>query len=724
MNERLSRRHIVLLGIGHTNAHVLRMWRMNRIPDTDLTCISDYTKATYSGMLPALLAGQISPAEMEIDLVKLCSSAGARLITDRVTGIDQAGNRVLFADRPAVPFDVLSIGIGSTAGMDDVSVEGDSLIMIKPMQTFMARMAKALDQVVNDAGDPIRITVVGGGVAGIEITCCLPAFVESATGRKLNLRLVTRSEKILPEIEDRTRQLVANELQRRGVDVVSGRSVQTVKPGQICMDDGSQFESDLVIWAVSAVPQALTSELGLPLDDRGFLATDHYLRCQSTENIFAVGDSGTILDAGLPKAGVYAVRQGPVLWRNIRRLLDGDALERYEPQRSFMRLINLGDGRAIGQWKGRAFSGRWVMWLKDWIDSRFMQKFEVVPMSDDSATGDESAGEMQCRGCGCKLGADVLESALASEEGIPLEDAAEISGSEDSPLLASTDFFSSPVGDAFLAGRIAALHSASDLVASGCSVEKALANVVLPEGDSQAQHQALQDLLSGARREFDLMGASIVGGHTIVGPRMEIGFTVIGRPLGKSVLRKGSLQKGDQLYLTKPIGIGVLLAAQMRSLCPALAYESLLDAMLQPQHPLARIVADVGIDAGTDITGFGLAGHLVEMLSESAVSAEISLDNVPTLPGAAELVDEGVASSLAPDNRRAERFLSISDDLRGRSAFSLLFDPQTCGGLLLGVSAAEEANLLRAVSAAGLPEPTWIGCVSEQVNSPKPLSVR
>ncbi len=189
--------------------------------------------------------------------------------------------------------------------------------------------------------------------------------------------------------------------------------------------------------------------------------------------------------------------------------------------------------------------------------------------------------------------------------------------------MASTDFFSSPVDDAFLAGRIAALHSASDIIASGAGPTEALANVVLPDGDRLTQQRTLRDFLQGARREFDAMGASVVGGHTIVGPRMEIGFTVIGRPLGQSLVRKQNLKSGDHLYLTKPLGIGVLLAAQMRSICPADAYTSLLEAMFQQQHAFARIAVDLGIDAGTDVTGFGLIGHLIEMLTTSNVAAVI-----------------------------------------------------------------------------------------------------
>ncbi len=278
-------------------------------------------------------------------------------------------------------------------------------------------------------------------------------------------------------------------------------------------------------------------------------------------------------------------------------------------------------------------------------------------------------------------------------------------------LVASTDFFSSPVDDPYLAGRIAALHSASDIIATGAEVTQALANVVLPEGPRATQRRALSDFLVGARQEFEAMKASIVGGHTIVGPRMEIGFTVIGQALGDQLIRKRNLRVDDRLYLTKPLGIGVLLAAHMRSQCPAVGYASLLDAMLQRQHGLATVAVESGVDAGTDVTGFGLAGHLIEMLEASDLSAVIDLDAIPILASAAELCAAGIESSLAPENRKAESFIVVDDSIRHRPEYGLLFDPQTCGGLLLGVSEEQEAAFVQAVTAFGLPAPALIGRV-------------
>ena len=697
--DRLASRHVVLLGIGHTNAHLVRMWKMNPIADADLTCVSNFSLATYSGMLPAVLAGQKAPHEMQIDLVRLCASAGARLITNPVSGIDQVSNELLFQDRPAVAFDVLSIGVGSIANQDKIEIDGDSVVEIKPMQTFLPRLQQKLKQVMGRS-KTLNVVIVGGGVAGVEISCCVRGFLQQNAQRDFSITLVTRGDQILPEVVSSLRRRVKRQLHARGISIATGAGVTRVTNQAVELATGVRVEADLVIWATGATGPPLLTHLGLELESRGFIKTDQTLRVVSTSNIFAVGDTGTMIGEQIPKAGVYAVRQGPVLWENVQRQLSGRPLKRYRPQHSFLKLLNLGDGTAAGQWKSFSFSGRWALQLKDRIDSGFMEKYQVQSMESDAA-------EMQCRGCGCKLGTESLNAGLGL---VAAEDAACVGG-DGSGLVASTDFFSAPLDDPFLAGRIAAIHAASDIIASGAVPTEALANVVLPEGDAQSQERTLRDFMAGAKREFDLFGGRIVGGHTIVGPRMEAGFTVIGKTLGSQPIRKNKLKVGDRLFLTKPLGIGVLLAAHMRSQCRAAWYEQLIFTMLQPQIAWAHIASEIGITAGTDVTGFGLAGHLVEMLTSSRVGAELTLDRIPILDGVSESIAAGIESSLAPANFSVASHIVCPAMDSGNSRYRALFDPQTCGGLLFGVAADRCARFEQAARTVRMPVPVEIGRV-------------
>ncbi len=714
-DERACRRHVVLLGIGHTNAHVVRMWAMNPLPDTDLTCISDGGVATYSGFLPAVLAGQLPPEAMEIDLVRLCAAAGARLITDPVIGLDRQRNQLLFSERPPVPYDVLSVGIGSVPQMPTAGADAPSLVTIKPMRSFTGRLANAVERTSSQQG-PLTIVVVGGGTAGVEVAQCLPARLQSLTSADIHMTLVNRSRELMPGCAAGTSKRVQLQIESRGHTVLNDCSVDRIEIDSITLSNGDTLPASVVVWATGATAPDLLSEFDLPKDDGGFLLTENTLRSTSGDSIFAVGDTGTIQNETLPKAGVYAVRQGPILWDNIQRCLHDRALVAYEPQRSFLKLLNMGDGTAVGEWKGFSFSGRWVMKLKQRIDQKFMDMYQQLPemmaMPDD----------MPCRGCGCKLGGDVLEGALGTDNETTRDDATIIrAGSEESPqndILVTTDFFSAPFADAWLTGRVAAIHAASDLYAMGATPFAAEAIVVLPDGDQATQQKLLYDFQSGAAHEFERMGATITGGHTITGPRWEVGFSVFGRSIGTKLIRKRGLNPGDRLFLTKPLGSGILMAALMRGRCRHTDYQSMIDIMLRGNQGTARIAVDCGITTGTDITGFGLLGHLQEMLTHD-VRAVLKLDSVPMMPGTREATEQGIASSLLPANRCYLQNVQHNQ----AASVDLLLDPQTCGGLLLAVPATKTAEFLGQFAEHDLAAPADIGEVQSAVQGTSRITI-
>lgn len=711
MDSTLAHKHIVLLGIGHTNAHIVRKWLMSPIPGADLTCVTNHYVATYSGMLPAMLAGQIDSQAMEIDLVKLCSIASARLIKSDVVGLDLAKRKVLFTTRPPIDFDVLSIGIGSVPEASHIEISSKNALKIKPMQSFVARLLQAIDRLPSSRNE-LRIAIIGGGAAGVEIAFCLPNLVRKHSKQTVKVEIVTRTS-IMTDANARLAKLTQSQLHQKGIEITRG-SVVSVDDQEIRLSDGRTKAADIVVVATGATAPTLLSDLGLPTDPRGFLRTTSTLQTLADPSVFAVGDSGSIESCPTAKAGVYAVRQGPVLWENIQRYLDNKPLRQFSPQRAFLRLLNTGDGRAIGSWHRLAFSGHWVKRLKDWIDESFMEKYRPSPMQDSDP--------MQCKGCGCKLPAAPLTEALQEDgETFVAEDAASISA--DGKLVASTDFFSCPFDDPYVSGRIAAIHSASDIVASGACVTNAIANVVVPEGAARSQQAWLRQFMAGAKLEFSKMSATVVGGHTIVGPRAEAGFTVIGETHDMGC-NKNSLKAGDSLLLTKPLGTGVLMAAHMRGLCSAAAFDSLMQSMLTSQHEYVELIRKYAVQAVTDITGFGLVGHLLEMLDASRRTASIQLTRIPILSGAEELSRSGVQSSLLPDNLASAARAHAEEGVVSDSRFNLLFDPQTCGGLLISLPTPELELFSNAARAAGLSPPTAIGSISDADHSSKPLSIK
>ena len=264
---------VILLGIGHTNAHVLHRWREQPPRGARLTCVSNDAVSAYSGMLPGVLAGQYPPERMEIDLEQLCAAAGARLVIADVTGLDVTRRQLLFADRPPLPFDVLSIGVGSVPTVEGVEI-GDAtrLLPIKPMQTFLARLDERLRQAMDQRrGLPIRVAIVGGGAGGIELALCLPSHVRTLLGENAHLdqTVVSADERLVPGSLKGTGRRIQRVLTRRGVRLVAGRRVVGVEGGRLALDAGMTVEADVIVWATGAAAPPLLATLGLPTDARG-----------------------------------------------------------------------------------------------------------------------------------------------------------------------------------------------------------------------------------------------------------------------------------------------------------------------------------------------------------------------------------------------------------------------------------------------------------------------
>jgi selenide,water dikinase len=721
MHSSLPRHDVVLLGVGHTNAHVLRMWRMAPLSDCRLTCISDHDWATYSGMLPGTLAGLYPSERMQIDLVRLCAATGARLIRSRVIGLDREARRLLFDDRPPIPYDVLSVGIGSLPRNGGLATRDDTLLTIKPMQTFLDRLQARLTVLAKPATQrPLHLAVVGAGAGGVEICFCLPHYLRRNWPElRFDLRLIDRSG-VLNGAPARTAAAARRELAARGVELVLGREVRSAANGQVVLDDGTQLEVDAALWATTATAPPLLRRLGLATDDDGFLLTRGTLQTTSDDRVFAVGDSGTSAANRTPKAGVFAVRQGPVLWQNIQMLLKGEPCVEYLPQRGFLSLLATGDRRAILSYKGMTFHASWCWKLKDYIDSRFMNMYQDYrPMPGHDAQAEPAASTMRCTGCGGKVGGSVLSRVLDRLEIPPSphvlvgleapDDAAIVRMPEGRPVVATVDFFTAFLDDPYLVGRVAALNALSDVFAIGASPLAALAIATVPVGPERQQEQLLHELLAGGLEELRRAGATLAGGHTIEGPNVTIGFTVLADSMQGPPKLKGNLRAGDRLVLTKPLGTGILLAAHNQARLRAEWFDPLLRMLLAGNQRPAAIAHELGVQAITDVTGFGLAGHLLEMLRASGVGSELHLDRLPLLPGVAELVAEGVESTLAPANRAAQA--EIEDRRPGDppQAQSIIFDPQTSGGLLCGVAAANADALVSRLRGEGCPDATIIG---------------
>ena len=720
-------RDLVLVGAGHAHVQVLRRWMMVPVPAVRLTLVLDRPEAVYSGMVPGFVAGDYAAGELEIDAVPLARRARARVVLARATGIDPQARRVEIDGRPPLLYDLASLDFGSSVRGFELPGVAEHALATRPIRGFVDSLEARLAGLPGGDG-PARIGVVGGGAAGVELCFTLDARLR-AQGRRFELTLICETPELLPGRGRRLERRARREIEARGVRLFCGAQAERVGREELFLaGEQEPLAADLVVWATGAAPAPLGLDVRLPHDADGFVRVADTLEVAGCPGLFAAGDCAGIEGfPWVPKAGVYAVRQGPVLDANLRGALAGRRLRRYRPQKDFLALLNLGDRRALGEKRGWVAAGAAVWKLKDWIDRRFMRRFQVLDTAGAPA-GDfpspESMGmePMECGGCAAKLGAASLDAALARLDPPPADesvlvglaqpdDAAALALPGGSVLLATVDAFRAFCEDPWLVGRVAAVNALGDIFAKGGRPRHALALVTVPEADARGGEETLHQVLAGVRAALDPLGVSLVGGHTTRGPELFVGLSVTGDlPLGAGPLPLDGGCPGDALILSRPLGSGVLFAADMQGLAKGSWVGRLHASVVRSNQQAAEVARRFRATAATDVSGFGLAGHLGELLRASGVSARLCLDAVPAFPGVLDLLGRGVRSTYHAQNASVRDDLTFSSGADGARA-ELLFDPQTAGGLLFTVPAERAAEALEALHAVGDASAAQIGDV-------------
>ena len=751
----MNRNHIpvlkdlVLVGGGHAHVTVLKKLGMKPLPGVRVTLICRDLQAPYSGMLPGFIAGHYSFDEAYIDLVPLSRFAGARFFHDEVVGLETNNKRLICRDRPDVSYDVLSINVGSAPDISVVPGAAANVTPVKPIDGFVANWQSLCERVSARQGG-LRIGIVGAGAGGVELTLAVQYRLKELLAGKWpdnagpEFHLFTDADEILTTHNRFVRAKFRRVLSERKINVHTDHKVVEVRPGALQCANGATFELDEILWVTMARAQTWPAKAGLDVDEQGFIKINNTLESVSHPDIFAAGDIAHMVNHPRPKSGVFAVRQGPPLSANVRRKLLGRPLIPYFPQREFLSLISTGDKYAIASRSWWALEGRRVWNWKDWIDRRFMRKFNRLPdmeeevrhdiprgLIDKDAIKEISAIAMRCGGCGSKVGATVLENALAGLEPVSRDDvliglhepddAAVASVPAGKVMVHTVDAFRSFIDDPYIFGQVAANHALSDLYAMGAEPQTALAIVTVPYADEKKVEELLSQMLRGALKVLNETGTALVGGHTSEGEELSLGFSVNGLIERENILHKSGLGAGDRILLTKPIGTGTLFAADMRHKAKGPWIAAALASMLQSNQEAAGCLFAHGATACTDVTGFGLLGHLVEMIKPSHVDVELDLGAIPFLAGAEEMVAAGIFSSLQPENLRLRRAIQDVENASKDVRYPLIFDPQTSGGLLAGVPEERAQACLSELRNLGYTRTAIIGRVLPEGDQLEPV---
>ena len=741
---------LVLIGGGHAHVSVLKRFGMKPVPGLRITLVTRDIHTPYSGMLPGFVAGHYDYDDCHIDLGPLARFAGARLYHAEVDDIDPEKKQVFAPERPPIAYDILSINTGSRPNSVDIPGVDEYALAAKPIDIFLRKWQQLVER-VRDSEGPFRIVVVGGGAGGVELALSTQLRLQDTLREqgkdpeRLIYTLITSSDTIMHMHNAGVRKRFERIFAERNIGIKTGARVNEVTADSVHTEDGSVIDSNAVIWVTTASSPGWPAQSGLAVDEGGFIEVDEHLRSLSHKDVFAVGDVAALSDPR-PKSGVFAVRQGSVLAHNLRAAATGKALRRYRAQKNFLGLISTGNQYAVASRGNWSYESGWLWTMKDWIDRKFMRNFNELPdmeqyddpvlaagIADAEAIRELSTLAMRCGGCGAKVGATVLSRVMqrlpeTQRDDVLIgrdapDDCAMLSVPEGKVMVQSVDYFRAFIEDTYSFGAIAANHALGDIFAMGAEAQSALAIATVPYGRERVVEETLYDVLAGALHILEPTGAVLAGGHSSEGAELAFGLSVNGLIDPDKVWRKQGLQPGDAIVLTKPVGTGTLFAAQMRAKAKGRWVDAAIQSMLVSSQAAAACLQRYAATACTDLTGFGLVGHLVEMTRASRVDAVLNLDAIPWLDGALETVKAGILSSLQPQNLRLRRAIHDVEQSAKHPAFPLLFDPQTAGGLLAGVPNAKVSACIDELHALGYTDAVIIGRVEPLSDQQAPIRI-
>jgi len=382
-------KHLVLVGAGHAHLTTISAIRSLVKRGHKVTVIAPSDHHYYSGMAPGMLSGTYRPQEVRFNVHKLATGRGGQFMKGKVAGIEPDQREVILENGQRVPYDVVSFNVGSVIPSGGLDLGGGSVFTVKPIERILEIRTAILDLWDRrDPGAPLELAVVGGGPAGVEMA---GALWRLSRDNRIESRVTLLSGgKLLGLFPRRLQAKVHRSLEKRGVQVREGSRAASIETDRVVLEDGSALQTDVTLLATGVMPSRIFVESTLPTGRDGGLLVNNYLHCVEHPQIFGGGDCITIQGENLARAGVYAVRQNPVLLHNLSATLEDKPLQTFDPgSPDFLIILNMGDGTAVfrkGEW---IFKGRPAFWIKDFIDRRFMRKFQLSGELAEPLSGEQ-----------------------------------------------------------------------------------------------------------------------------------------------------------------------------------------------------------------------------------------------------------------------------------------------------------------------------------------------
>lgn len=720
----MSFSRIVLVGSGHANIQVIKAWSMRSYAErSQLVLVADQFFAPYSGMLPGWLAGYYSESETYFDLWKICQRAGAVFYEDRCEMVDAPNQRVKLAGRGWLSYDKAAINVGIRPHFK-FQVDTASLANVLPLKPIGALFGQwnELVQEIQRTRSKLKVAVIGGGASGCE-TAVAAVLRAQLLERDLEVHLFHSSATLLSEHNPSAGLRMRRALSQLQVQVHAGTNVERIEGSSIFAGSKTFGPFAKIIVATQASAPAWFVQSGLPLNESHFLSVDASLKVKGAKNLFGAGDCIDFNGESLPKSGVYAVRQGPILIHNLLEARDESEYKTFHPQARTLALMTSGPRQAIATYGRWSSEGSWAWLWKDAIDRKFMHRFgfsDVMPMMKDVPTKMPSTEVVNtCGGCGSKAPWDLVQKIL-KEMGVsgPVEDCTPVPKHQ-GELYSSCDAFRSFIPDLYLFTKIACYHALNDLLVSRIKPLQLSVAVTLQSKPISVQENDLRMIFSALAEVVEEFSLHWGKSHTAEGSESALSVHLIGEGRSGGLSKRGAVV-GDKLILTRPLGSGVLLQSLMKGALAGSVVHSLLRQLSQSPRIGSEMLADPAVHAATDVTGFGLIGHLTEMCGGDQ-SAQILAESVPVYESFRQELEKGHRPALLDGNARTfAKDVEVSGALE---KFPQFYDPQTHGGWLLAVDKEQVGRLLAQLREVGLSHSVVMGEFMPRSHRDKKISI-
>ncbi len=704
MIENNFTKQLILVGGGHANVQVLKKLCMNRIKGLHTILISEHFEATYSGMTPGFIHNDFTKEEISIDLQRLCFNAGATFIKDRVIKLDTFYKELQLQNSPPVNYDLLSINTGSISNTKKIKIESSSkCFFVKPISSLVKNLSQ-IDQIVKNK--KIKIAIIGGGVASYELAFSLKRRYETP------LEIIILGKKILEEknLNKKTKNDLKKIAENFNITEYSGEVI-SISEKYLTLNNGDKIDCDLSLVSTGASIESWLLESNLSKDEKGFIRVNSNLLSINEKNIFVTGDACSIENKPKPKSGVMAVRQGEILKENIFLKLTGKNLIKFKPQKNWLYLIGTYKNYALLNYFFLSFHNRWCWGLKVRIDRNFINNFKFTDNLRMAKRNFELENfkntKMYCQGCGSKVSKNTLINYITkTTDNIYLRDSS-IVKVKSLQILQTIDhikLFSSL--NPFDFGKISYLHSQNDILAAGGKVKSLSVSLSVPFSENSVEKFYLEYFMDGIKHEADKNDCIISSGHSYQSKEPGITLNLNGEI--KSNVSKNSAKAGDLIYLSKPLGTGYLLAAYFNNsdMLSGNDFEKILNNLKKENFFAVNSARNSDSQTMTDISGFGLSSHLIDICLSSNLSSELILSPDILINANIDLLRMFQSTSFENNHNSSRRYIKISEN---HPLKNILFDPQTNGPMLIAINKQNQKKFENYFSNVSDVKPILIG---------------